>query len=275
MRTLPSVVWSRAVGSGVLGVKRLYPRSLPLFLDNTCHFLTTTTRHDSHPSPNIPSSHHAVRTTSFSTRTAIPTPACSPRPKVVDVDTTNDNGPTGDLFPPHKQVGPHLIGLQGEVHRTFGPRDNAQALLVTGGPALAAHASFDPVYERATHWIQNHAVGPASLSGPVLVAGLMGALVEAAFPQAVPRRQEMNHRRPLIVGVAVAAQIKVIQVISAAASLWPSSNSNLGAAAAAVEEESRRFGYEVTLSTSVLRVRDGAVIAEGEHVIWIPDYLRM
>lgn len=37
----------------------------------------------------------------------------------------------------------------------------------------------------------------------------------------------------------------------------------------------RKNGYEVQLTTQVMRMRDGAAIAEGTHAIWVPDYLRM
>lgn len=34
-------------------------------------------------------------------------------------------------------------------------------------------------------------------------------------------------------------------------------------------------GYEVSLRTEARRVRDGAVIAEGTHSVWLPDYMQM
>ena len=34
----------------------------------------------------------------------------------------------------------------------------------------------------------------------------------------------------------------------------------------------RKKGYAVTMKTEVSRLRDGALIAEGEHEIWVPDY---
>jgi hypothetical protein len=37
----------------------------------------------------------------------------------------------------------------------------------------------------------------------------------------------------------------------------------------------RRYGRQVDLKTSVARARDDVVIAEGEHSIYIPDYLHM
>lgn len=192
----------------------------------------------------------------------------------------HSDGPHGDLFPPQQKVGPHLIGRTGRIQRTFGPQSNAQAMLVTGGEALAAHASFDPNYQRAKDWLRQHAVGPAVLSSPVLVSGVIGALVEAAFPQAVAVRQSMQQIRPLIVGVAVVAQIQVEKVQSTTEQRRLDvgdavSSDGGGENQAVIEEATRRYGYEVTLSTKVSRVRDEAVIAEGEHVVWIPDYLSM
>lgn len=190
--------------------------------------------------------------------------------------------PTGELFRQNggaaKHIGPTLVGQKAEIVRVFGPRSNADAMLTCGGPVLAAHASFDPEYERARHWIRHHAVGPAVLS-PVLIAGLTGALVEAVFPQAVPLTQSMTTRRPLIVGVSVVAQITVAQV-----SEGPDPESTTAEGLETPRSENGRApqqqqhagkGYTVHLDTRVLRVRDDAVIAEGTHCIWIPDYLRM
>jgi hypothetical protein len=170
----------------------------------------------------------------------------------------DDDSPVGELFQTNKEIGPSLIGQTASIRRTFGPRSNAQVLLTCGGEHLAAHASFDPVYIRAKDWIQAHAVGPAVLS-PVLISGLIGALVEAAFPFSVPDSQSMKVLRPLIVGAAVNARIEVNDVIRES------------------EEGNRRRenGYQVDLSTHVTRVRDDTVLAEGTHSIWIPDYQRM
>ena len=66
---------------------------------------------------------------------------------------------------------------------------------------MAAHASFDPQYDRARAYIQNHAVGPAVLS-PILISGLVGALVEAALPQSFLMGSSMKQIRTLIVGVS-------------------------------------------------------------------------
>jgi hypothetical protein len=190
---------------------------------------------------------------------------------------TNDvDEPFGDLWESPKGIRPDLIGKTATIRRAFGPRSNAQAMLTCGGEALAAHASFDPDYTRAQGWIRHHAVGPAVLS-PVLITGVVGALVEATFPHAVPVNQSMKQHRPLIVGAAVHAKIEVVRVVS-------SNNDEEGADKGQTkrspergEEDryDRRYGHQVDLKTSVARVRDDVVIAEGEHSIWIPDYLHM
>ncbi|GKY98510.1 hypothetical protein MPSEU_000808100 [Mayamaea pseudoterrestris] len=169
----------------------------------------------------------------------------------------DDDGPVGELFQANKEIGPSLIGQTASIRRTFGPRSNAQALLTCGGESLAAHASFDPDYLRAQDWIRSHAVGPAVLS-PVLISGLIGALVEAAFPFSVPDTQSLTLLRPLIVGVSVNAKIQVENVLQ---------ESSDGA--------KREQGYQVILSTQVARVRDDTIIAEGTHSIWIIDYQKM
>ncbi|KAL3900917.1 MAG: hypothetical protein SGARI_006152, partial [Bacillariaceae sp.] len=133
-------------------------------------------------------------------------------------------------------------------------------LLTCGGEELARHASFDPDYETAKDWIRSRAIGPAVLS-PVLISGLVGALVEAAFPQSVPVASTMEHMRPLIVGVEVCARIQV----------------------ETVKETERRGvlgtngdrGYEIALTTQVVRVQDDAIVSEGTHKVWIPSYLTM
>lgn len=172
----------------------------------------------------------------------------------LDVD-----GPSGSLFEPSCPVGTDLINKSASIRRTFGPRANSEAMLICGGPHLAAHASFDPDYGRAQGWIRQHPVGPAILS-PVLVTGLVGALVEATFPESVPMAQSLSQLRPLIVGVEVVANIRVTSVVD-----------SRGMEATG----ERTYGYQVQLETRVARVRDKLVIAEGSHTIWIPDYLRM
>jgi hypothetical protein len=165
-----------------------------------------------------------------------------------------------------------LIGHSASIRRTFGPRCNAQALLACGGESLAAHASFDPDYSQAQKWIRSHAVGPAVLS-PVLINGLVGALVEAAFPQSVPDSQTMKEIRPLIVGVNVNAKITVTNVSRTSkvyGNEYVENNSDSNE-----QQQQQKYGYQVDLKTEVLRVRDDAHIAEGTHSIWIPDYQGM
>jgi hypothetical protein len=173
------------------------------------------------------------------------------------VSFEDEGGPMGDLFQINKDIGPSLIGQTASIRRTFGPRANAQALLTCGGESLAAHASFDPDYLRAKDWIRSHAVGPAVLS-PILISGLVGALVEAAFPFSVPDSQSMRQLRPLIVGASVNAKIEVQDVLRESG-----------------EGSMQEKGYQVCLITEVTRVRDDALIAEGSHTVWIPDYQKM
>jgi len=108
-------------------------------------------------------------------------------------------GPYGPLL--HQPPSLSLLNKHASIRRTFGPRSNAQAMLTCGGRALAKHASFDPSYDRAREWIRRHPVGPAVLSGPVLVGGLIGTLVEASVPQAVYVGSTLRQLQPLIVGV--------------------------------------------------------------------------
>lgn len=193
----------------------------------------------------------------------------------ISVEIAVSDRPTGSLFDtsPHNNnkpaVGPTLVGATGMIQRTFGPRSNAEGLLATGGAALAAHASFDPDYDRARDWIRHHAVGPAVLS-PILIAGLTGALTEAAFPQAVITAQAMRHHRPLIVGVPVAATIQVVSVREARRLSSMDENDGLQPLA-----HEKKLGYNVVLRTAVTRVRDDCIIAEGSHELWVPDYCHM
>jgi hypothetical protein len=108
--------------------------------------------------------------------------------------------PMGDLFTANKQKigGSNWIGKTASIKRAFMAGSNAQGLLTCGGEQLARHASFDPEYSRAQGWIHNHAVGPAVIS-PVLISGLVGALVEAAMSHSVPVSCSMRQVRPLIV----------------------------------------------------------------------------
>jgi acyl dehydratase len=144
-----------------------------------------------------------------------------------------------------------LIGATGSIERTFGSNDNATGLLATGGSGLAAHSSFDPNYGRAKQWITKHPVGNSVLS-PIFLTGLTGALTEAAFPQAVGTGQTVRLKHPLIVGVTVNASIEVVHVTKA-----------------------EGYGFNIHLITKVTRVRDDAIIAEGTHDLWVPDYQNM
>ena len=94
-----------------------------------------------------------------------------------------------------------IVGKSVSMSRTFSPQSNAQTFLICGGPLLAAHASFDPIYDRARTYIANRPVGNMVLS-PVLISGLVGALVEASFPESFLIDERMQQFIPLIVGVS-------------------------------------------------------------------------
>lgn len=119
----------------------------------------------------------------------------------------NDKGPKGDLF--KAEIGPDLVNKYASINRIFGPNCNAQAMLTCGGKELAKHASFDPQYSRAKDWIRSHPVGPAVIS-PLLISGLLTALIEAAMPQSIPLSTSMEMVRPLIVGVSFGRSIKYV-----------------------------------------------------------------
>jgi hypothetical protein len=159
-------------------------------------------------------------------------------------------------------------------------------MLVCGGKDLAAHASFDPVYKRAKKFIHNRPVGPAVLS-PILISGLVGALIESTLPQSFFVNGSMNQLRPLIVGVEVEASIQVVDVthcgvdgvvaddMSTDDSDNDSGNDNdsgSGNADAMDNVNERYSGYELLLETQVKRVNDGAIVSNGTQRIWLPDY---
>ena len=121
-------------------------------------------------------------------------------------------------------------------------------------------ASFDPNYKTAKDWIRKRPVGPAVLSS-TLISGLVGALIEASFPQTVPVNSSLNFIRPLIVGCEVCARI---QIESVNETLRNNKNSNSKTATAISTEQK---GYEILLSTQVIRVQDDIVIAEGYHTV--------
>ncbi len=187
------------------------------------------------------------------------------------------DGPTGDLFVTSSNeavdetasrtisAAEIRVGNLASIRRTFGPNDNAQALLLCGGSSLARHASFDPTYARAKTWIRSHAIGPAVVE-PILIQGLVAALIEAAFPQRVPLSQQMTYHRPLIVGVEMEATVTVTQIEKNA------SASTIDTAS--IDESVARSpgdGVQVTLHAECKRVRDDTCVAEGTHQIWIPD----
>ena len=233
----------------------------------------------SHATAAVPSESND-RTTGSGTNSTSTSSSCSSSSSHID----EEQGPTGVLFQSSHAapIGPELIGARGMIGRTFGPRSNAEGLLATGGPDLAAHASFDPDYGRAQDWIRHHAVGPAVLS-PILISGLTGALTEAAFPHGVITHQSMQHVRPLIVGVPVAAMIEVVNVTKAIQPTHTNNNNNaadtrhsdLESADINQQQQQRKHGYDVTLRTIVSRVRDDCIIAEGTLELWVPDYRHM
>jgi acyl dehydratase len=127
---------------------------------------------------------------------------------------------------------------------------------------LAAHASFDPNYDQAKQWIRARPIGSSTIS-PVLIQGLVGTLVDAAFPQTVPVESSIRYVRPLIVGTEVRASVVVVKVEEQhQPTLKPLSDFN---------EEA---GFEIDLKTQVVRVQDDALIADGTHKVWIPNYLK-
>mmetsp|Transcript_20727 Transcript_20727/g.48777 ORF Transcript_20727/g.48777 Transcript_20727/m.48777 type:complete len:254 (-) Transcript_20727:240-1001(-) len=183
--------------------------------------------------------------------------------------------PMVDLFQSSKQkqqqggklvIGQDFVGEKATIRRVFGPGANAQALLTSGGEELAQNASFDPNYETSKDWIRSRAVGPAVLSS-TLISGLVGALIEASFPQTVPVNASMDFLRPLIVGMEVAACIEVESIREAQRDGKPKGGGGRD------NKTATRTGYEIVLSTRVIRVQDDAVIAKGYSTVWIPGYL--
>jgi acyl dehydratase len=173
--------------------------------------------------------------------------------------------PHDPIFDGTQRSPSQLVGAKASIRRAFTATSNAAGLLTCGGEPLARHASFDPNYIRAQGWIRHHAVGPAVLS-PVLISGLVGALVEAAFPHSVPVGHSIQHKRPLIVGVEVCAKLEVTSVEEKAKEV-ASPNPDLS-------PSHKDDGYQVQLETKVVRVRDDEIIACGTHTVWIPDYLQ-
>jgi hypothetical protein len=115
-------------------------------------------------------------------------------------------------------------------------------------------------------------VGPAVLS-PILIQGLVGALVESTLPQSFFCEMSLRQVRPLIVGVEVEASIEVVSVVPVVPS--PSAGAGTGESSGGgdlgVTDFIRARGYELELETSVKRVSDGGIIATGRHIVWMPD----
>uniref|UniRef100_A0A7S2RPL8 Uncharacterized protein n=1 Tax=Eucampia antarctica TaxID=49252 RepID=A0A7S2RPL8_9STRA len=191
--------------------------------------------------------------------------SCSAYVEVEEEEVKDSHRPMGDLFHLQKISKERLLSKSASIRRTFGPQDNAQALLTLGGPSLAENSSFDPQYDRAREWIHHHAVGP-TVQSPVLLTGLVGALVEAALPSSIVTSSTMTQVRPLIVGLEVEAKI-IVQSVG-------QNNTSTDSETKTIRDDrfQRDSGYEITLGTQVTRVRDGAIIAEGNHSVWIADY---
>jgi hypothetical protein len=201
----------------------------------------------------------------------------SSQPETTEYEDDSE-APCGALFRSPKDIGPELVGKTGTIRRSFGPLANADAMLVSGGQALAAHASFDPDYGRARDWIRSHPVGDSVLS-PILISGLIGALIEARFPQSIAINSSLQLERPLIVGVEVRAKIEVVGAThTGKPENFDGPSGELAMSLDQRQQDSvreRKTGHQVDISTQVVRVRDNLLIAKGAHSIWIPDYLHM
>ena len=176
------------------------------------------------------------------------------------------------------------LGREARIRRTFGAQAADDAMLLCGGPALAAHASFDPHYARAQDWIHTHAVGPAVLS-PILASGLLQTLAQAALPHAVPLSHSFQQVRPLIVGVPVDATIRVTRVERASrqhpqhheddgSGYGNDTNSTLSTSSSQIQQQQQtlsQHGYQVELQAVVARARDHAVLSQGHIALWLAD----
>lgn len=208
------------------------------------------------PSPESTTSATSTKsntTTTTTTSTSSSSNSTQPQGNLFNAKIYNDSSPSSSLL--------HKIA---SIKRTFTAQSNAQAMLICGGPILAAHSSFDPEYSRARDYIRNHAVGPAVVQ-PVLINGLIGTLVEAALPSSFFIKSDVCQLTPLIVGVEVEASIKVIQI--------KKGNESTTIASHALKQQfNQTQGYEVVLKTQVKRVLDDEIISEGDHHVWLPDY---
>ena len=225
------------------------------------------------------------------TRTTVKVAAAAQQPSFsTNAAATNSHKkeeyqPMGDLFQLYaKDIGANkknkpnigekndLVGKTASIRRVFGPNSNAQTLLVCGGELLAQKASFDPDYEQAKTWIRSRPIGPAVLSS-TLVSGLLGALIEASFPQTIPLNSNTNFLHPLIVGMEVEASIKVESFVALPTKRSDNSDENTNNVPTKKTNSNTTGGYEILLSTKVNRVQDNVTIAQGHHTVWIPGYL--
>merc|ERR1719197_1364223 len=180
-----------------------------------------------------------------------------PLSTLVAYDEEDYFGPMGELFELERTTGANQawISKEASIRRVFGSGANDLGLLTCGGEELARHASFDPDYSRARGWIQNRPIGHAVLS-PVLISGLVGALVEAVFPQSVGISSSMHQRNPLIVGQEVCARVEVVGVKTFSGVSRQKNETSFGG---------RQNGNEIELLTEVVRSQDNELIAEGMH----------
>lgn len=188
----------------------------------------------------------------------------STNPHQIMLDTKDTNRISGNNT--------SLLHKKASIRRTFESSANAQAMLICGGPQLASNASFDPMYSRAKHYIRNHAVGQAVLS-PILINGLIGALVESEFPSGFMEKCNLVQRLPLIVGCEVEAYLEVTGVNQMSRS-GSNTNHNNNNRNDNIERLIHMEGIEVDLITKLTRVSDGKEIAVGTQTIWLPEDLQ-
>lgn len=163
-----------------------------------------------------------------------------------------------------------LLHKTASVRRSFESSSNAQAMLISGGSQLASNASFDPQYTRAKDYIRNHAVGQAVLS-PILLNGMIGALVESQFPQGFMKKCTLEQKLPLIVGCEVEASLEVVDVKNATRTHH--SIGSIGDSHDSVND-THLDGLQVDLVTKVIRVSDGKEVAVGTQTIWLPEHVQ-
>jgi hypothetical protein len=163
-----------------------------------------------------------------------------------------------------------LLHKTASVRRSFESSSNAQVMLISGGSQLASNASFDPHYTRAKDYIRKHAVGQAVLT-PILLNGMIGALVESQFPQGFMKKCTLEQKLPLIVGCEVEASLEVVDVKNATRthhSIGSIDNNHDSI------NDNHLDGLQVDLVTKVIRVSDGKEVAVGTQTIWLPEHVQ-